>query len=45
MAPSRTQIDSAQIGDIEAVGLATVAFPFACVLVFLYVGLRGLGGS
>jgi hypothetical protein len=34
-----------RLGNQEAVALATVAFPFTALILFLYVGLRGLGGS
>ena len=41
----RDQIDSLRLGNQEAVGLTTVALPFAALIIFLYLGLRGLGGS
>lgn len=42
---ARAQIDSVRFGDQETVGLVTVAYPFAALILFLYVSLRGLGGS
>ena len=41
----RAEIDSLRLGNQEAVGLTTVALPFAALIIFLYLGLRGLGGS
>lgn len=41
----RAQVDSTRVGNPEAVGVANVLFPLAALAAWLYLGLRGLGGS